>query len=353
MRSEKKTLKSLETLRIFAAIAVVFSHAGMFSIPFINAFLGVHRFLGAIGVDVFFIVSGYVMYLSASSASVGCEGAARFLLNRVLRIFPLYLIVTGLWLVIELNAGVHFEMQYIVESLLLLPSKVGIQQKDPIVYLGWTLRFELYFYLLVSLGIALKSRLVFPITGIVVSFVIWLFNGYYFGAPIVLEFIGGFLLAFFMSRKPDYVVSSWRDFVGFFVSLGLLILASMGKDFGYDSGGIYTDVPRMWIVYQDKLPVVRCVAWGVPALMLVYFSIRLEDKWNWPFAKLGKYTFSLYLLQVFTNPLAESFQASMSDTWAFICGLGLLFVLTYASYTYFEKPILKTTLYRLKAGSKS
>ncbi|UYL10772.1 acyltransferase [Bdellovibrio sp. SKB1291214] len=292
------------------------------------------------GVDVFFIVSGYVMFLSASRVQVGHQGAIEFLLKRILRVFPLYLVVTVAWFSLRSISGAQYDWRYVVDSLLLLPTKYGQEFSDPVLHLGWTLRFELYFYLLVGVGIAVGSRLFFPIAGIIVSFLIWVYNGYYYGAPIVLEFIGGFLLAFFMLRRLTSGDSRLGDVVGFVFSIILLLLASIGKDTGYVSGDSYTVVPRMWIVYGDKFALLRPLAWGVPSLFLVYYAVKLEGRWTWSFARFGKYTFSLYLLQVFSNSLAAKLKLFMPDIFAFACGMLVLSGLTYISFRYFETPIL-------------
>ncbi len=90
----KKTFNSIEALRIVAALVVVFAHSNSFSITFIDRFLGANLFLGSIGVDIFFVVSGYVMYLSSKESSSGTAGATKFLINRFFRIFPLYIVAT-------------------------------------------------------------------------------------------------------------------------------------------------------------------------------------------------------------------------------------------------------------------
>ncbi|GEM_PF-4720928 len=134
-------------------------------------------------------------------------------------------------------------------------------------------------------------------------------------------------------KPPSYLF----NLAGFVFSIFLMFVAALGKDWGYETGGIY----RMWIMYEDAPAffrfIPRFIAWGIPSLLLTFFSVHLENNFKWRIAKFGKYTYSIYLIQVFTNPLAKSLQQIMPDLLAWIMGLIVLFLLSYVSYNYFEK----------------
>jgi hypothetical protein len=85
-------LQSIESLRILAALLVVCAHLPPYTIPVLGQFLGANRFLGSIGVDLFFVISGVVIGLSTVRAATGTAGRPlrSFLVARIFRIFPLY-----------------------------------------------------------------------------------------------------------------------------------------------------------------------------------------------------------------------------------------------------------------------
>jgi len=64
---------------------------------------------------------------------------------------------------------------------------------DPIIGIGWTLRFELFFYLLVALGILINKKILFPTLTIFISIAACHSFNFYYGAPIILEFLAGYL----------------------------------------------------------------------------------------------------------------------------------------------------------------
>ena len=111
------------------------------------------------GVDVFFCLSGFIMYWT-SWDSFGSAGAWRsFLSRRLLRIYPIYWIVTIATMVVCLFPASHLTIRdhslgYLVKSFLLLP-----QDGPPLVTQGWTLVHEVRFYLVFGLLLLGSRRL--------------------------------------------------------------------------------------------------------------------------------------------------------------------------------------------------
>lgn len=149
-------LYSLQALRALAAWVVVCHHFMQIFFDF-HASGPIGQFLasrGAVGVDVFFVISGMVIYLSTRDKPLAPQ---RFLLNRVLRIVPAYWFYTALMGLMLLCAS-HWmphqvlEWQHFMLSLLFIPAEnPGGYGMYPTLNVGWTLNFEMFFYLLFSL----------------------------------------------------------------------------------------------------------------------------------------------------------------------------------------------------------
>lgn len=115
------------------------------------------------GVDVFFVISGFVM-VHASRGLFGRPGARRrFLAHRVARVVPLYWLATTLYLALTLVAprllnGAAPTPGYVAASYLFVPVARPDGLVQPLYSLGWTLNYEMFFYALFALAIGLDRR---------------------------------------------------------------------------------------------------------------------------------------------------------------------------------------------------
>jgi peptidoglycan/LPS O-acetylase OafA/YrhL len=160
------------------------------------------------GVDIFFVVSGFIM-VHASAGLFGRPGGARtFLERRIARIVPLYWAATTLFLLIGLalpavlNSGVPSFAQ-IAASYLFWPSASTVGLVQPVYSLGWTLNYEMLFYVLFAAGLLLPARLTLAAVAAALAILVGaealagplpLPFGFW-GQPIVLEFAAGMGLA--------------------------------------------------------------------------------------------------------------------------------------------------------------
>lgn len=165
------------------------------------------------GVDIFFVVSGFIM-VHASRELFGRPGAApTFLKRRLARIVPLYWAMTSLFLLAglampaALNSGVP-GLGQILASYLFWPavSTQGVVQ--PVYSLGWTLNYEMLFYVLFAAGLLLPGRRTLPAVALVLAVLVGaegltgplpLPFGFW-GQPIVLEFAAGMGIAVLRQR---------------------------------------------------------------------------------------------------------------------------------------------------------
>jgi peptidoglycan/LPS O-acetylase OafA/YrhL len=135
---------SIELLRFLAAISVVFVH-----IPTIG--------VGHIGVDVFFVVSGFVMMLSTE------RSGDNFLLKRAIRILPTYYFFTLAVFLLALTAPSLLDSTtanpvHLLESMAFVPFDKNGAGHRPILFLGWTLNYEMFFYVLFAVALQIAPR---------------------------------------------------------------------------------------------------------------------------------------------------------------------------------------------------
>src|SRR5207245_8763379 len=120
----------------------------------ISEFLGT---IGNSGVDLFFVMSGYLFYAALIRREVGYF---KFTSRRIGRIYPAFLAVFILYLALsaifppqnKIHGGAFLAGRYILANLLLLP---GILNIRPIISVAWSLSYEFFFYLTLPLVISL------------------------------------------------------------------------------------------------------------------------------------------------------------------------------------------------------
>ncbi|CAD6562327.1 acyltransferase family protein [Paraburkholderia sabiae] len=165
-----KKLESVQVLRAVAAMLVVFCHAA--------GQVGGHgahasqiwtlvNIKGLFGVDIFFVVSGFVMMYIISGQRSGGTTARRFFGERIVRVVPLYWAVTLLSIGIGLALPALkykncYEVGYVLRSLFFIPAINPLTgAPEPVLGLGWTLNFEMFFYTVISLVLLLGVRRVY------------------------------------------------------------------------------------------------------------------------------------------------------------------------------------------------
>ena len=146
---------SIQYLRGVAALLVVVFHICATVCPG-NPFLAFKA--GAHGVDVFLVISGFVMYTAARS-----EPVATFFHRRLIRIAPLYWIATSVFVTINiLITGAPISRLNLIRSMLFIPffnpsfnGKVW-----PLLVPGWTLSYEAFFYALFGFALYLRRPMI-------------------------------------------------------------------------------------------------------------------------------------------------------------------------------------------------
>jgi exopolysaccharide production protein ExoZ len=270
-----KTLLSIQYLRGFAALAVVLFHAFQWT--------GAGFDIGAAGVDVFFVISGFVMWIAVQGRPAA---PGDFLWRRFVRVAPSYWIATlalavlaALWP--RLLPQVRLQPAHLALSLLLVPHLDPVGLPFPLLPPGWTLIYEAVFYLVFAAALAAPARARFALVigGLTALALLgFVFHPLYqlFANPSLLEFAAGVWLgkAYAEARLPPRTIG-W-----------ILLVAGLGAFVAMRLLGLHSD---MW----------RNLIWGVPALAIVAGAVTLEAHGgvrSWPLLKrLGDASYSIYL----------------------------------------------------------
>lgn len=286
-----KTLVNIQIMRGVAALGVVCAHAATqfpqaATIPRIEA--------AQAGVDVFFVISGFIMVYITTHRP---QGSIEFLLNRVHRIVPNYWFYTLLTAALAIAAptlfrGTEFDPAHLLLSLLFIAhvNPAIHESTSPLLRVGWTLNYEMAFYLVFA-GAIMFGRWRVAVTSFVI--IVAVLIGYLFGPrgpvfhfytrDIMLEFAFGMLLALFAQRWLTRVPQS------------SLLAAFLG-------GGAVAAIVACSQVTEDAAAA-RGLIIGLPALAIVCCCLLLPQatgKFVPPlFQRLGDSSYTLYLTHPF------------------------------------------------------
>jgi Predicted acyltransferases len=210
--------QGIQALRFVAALLVAVTHSTFYAHERLNPDLHVWR-PGAIGVDMFFIISGFVMMASSQSILNAPNGWRDFAAKRILRIVPMYWLATTMKIALILiipSMVLHAELSpwRIFSSYLFLPSTNPEGRFEPLVGVGWTLLFEMFFYAVFAAALFLKVRVVKFVGSLLLAFCVigffrtseWPAATMYFD-PVVSYFLVGMLYYHLAQRIPSGVLA--------------------------------------------------------------------------------------------------------------------------------------------------
>jgi exopolysaccharide production protein ExoZ len=153
-------IRPIQYLRAIAALMVVWHHS-LIQVPGVSRFIALPEF-GPRGVDLFFIISGFIMVVTTAGKEIT---PGEFIRLRVIRVVPLYWLMTLLMIgcaVIVPTAfkTLLFSPAAVVKSLLFVPydSLSFPGQAWPVLVPGWTLNYEMFFYALFAVSLLVPER---------------------------------------------------------------------------------------------------------------------------------------------------------------------------------------------------
>jgi exopolysaccharide production protein ExoZ len=284
-----------------AAIAVLLHHINNWEIKYFGAHAVTSAIFlsGASGVDLFFVISGFIMVYIQPSPIDSRSSYLRFIINRLTRIYPPVWIVMLALLPVWLARPESFNHFYgnrvdIFRSFLLLP-----QDYSPLLVVAWTLIHEVYFYLVVSFALmfAVRGRWIFGCTWFLAILVVFYFfgEGGFRQIRILQLIFSPFSMTFLLGYFIGLLCNQIRN-VPLPLALGILGGGIIAMAFG-----LTIPWPYAIGVYPDNNHLFRFVVWGLPAALLVASAIAWEarlPKFILRLDFLGDISYATYLIHV-------------------------------------------------------
>jgi exopolysaccharide production protein ExoZ len=336
-----KTLESIQVLRAVAALLVTIFHLSIkmetvaIHSPILRCFKS-----GFGGVDLFFIISGYIITHTNLSKINHPDQLASYLKKRFGRIYSIY------WLIVSLASIFLIWLHYVAPSLKWLPYSfdvIGILKALTLVPshestlpVTWTLSYEVYFYILFGLVIASRLLLIVPVVILTATLISgfssltglpslfdFRFNDFFF-SPFNMEFCFG-IGAYFITRRYRFKAP--------------LILAGIAIIFFFVAGE-FIDSSEIWL---------RIWGLGIPATVILMSLVSWELSYNLHYPawllKLGDASYILYLIHVPAIMVLTQALMLMNLSGFVLCANFLLIAcmiwFSWQTHISIEKPLLR------------
>lgn len=344
-RSDTSVLLNLHLLRAIAALAVVYFHATS------EAGLNLPINVGRHGVDVFFVISGFII------AYIGARTPERFFVRRLIRIVPFYWAATlavfgAAALAPHLLRSTRADAVQLLCSLFFIPRETAYAGTVPTLVLGWSLNYEMYFYVVFALALAVAPRRAPIVCSLAIAAVAVAIGASgishpsvrFYARPLVFEFTFGVCVYYlfaaaehhleWLAARPSLRWGLWCVALGAVAAIGL---EEYHATFG---------LPRFLVA-------------GVPALLLVLSALLLERAYGVSASSpavflVGESSYILYLIHPYViygllrTTGAHRAPLAWPVTIALVLGLMAASTVTaIAIHVWFERPIIAALRRRL------
>jgi exopolysaccharide production protein ExoZ len=350
-------LLTLQVVRGVAANLVVLQHLTEFEPRYAGTNLPPMAHYGDLGVDIFFVLSGFIMVAVAGRGI----SAPQFLWRRAARIYPTYWLATLIML-----AAAVFVPGLVHESIASIPLwrsflLVAASPEQPVVSVGWTLVHEIYFYLVFAIFLAVRipfilgaiawvaiiilARLILPDELMNSSPVLKMAT-----SPLTFEFMMGLVIGvLWIERQPPQILVSAGAVAPIAFAVALLpIIAVHFYLFAHE-------VPTIGIIpFGDGLYSVLCrvLMFGIPIALLLYSLVTYEA--HFPkrvprlLVALGDWSYSVYLFHfMLLSALGRAVlwvfpgHGIIASITLFVAGFAVVNLAGSAVYVLFERPMLR------------
>lgn len=316
---KRKFIDSIQILRLVAAFFVILLHCDIYIV-------------GASSPDLFFVISGFIiMYTTDESSKI-----KYFLPKRFIRLIPLYWIVTLFTYCIllvrpQLSVMSEATPEYLVKSLFFIPFVNSRGLNFPITCVGWTLNYEILFYILffISMCISFKYRfwIVSTITILLFSFgkIFGTANFYlsYWSDSVILDFIFGSCTYFLIFNCEKILFSK----IGKFFCVIIFIFS------------------WIWILGYFGEGIEKYLRFGLPYALIFLSSYVLFIDVKFPkfLILIGNMSYSVYLIEYFTTAIYKLFRTNsiFINVIYFILMLLVTYLISWYSYLLIEKKLSK------------
>lgn len=292
---------------------------------------------GSIGVPVFFIISGFIMAFTTQKINFSTNSFQQITLfykRRVIRIVPLYYLLTlaamipgGSFLLYFYGDGLY----ELTHSLLFLPTRKGF----PVLFLGWSLNFEMFFYLTFGLSLFFKEKRYYFIVGF---FILTTILGYsiHFDSPYLkmvtnslnLYFVVGIIFALLLNKHT--VSKKWAAIVSVIgITSFILVLLSI------------IPIGNDWV----KLAIISTFVFS-----FLTFDYVFHFEGNKFLIFLGDISYSLYLSHPFVEIVLKRFKIEgYLNIPFFLLKIVLVIIVASLLYYFVEKRVTHYLKIKLKA----
>jgi exopolysaccharide production protein ExoZ len=292
------------------------------------------------GVDLFFVISGFVMVYASRNMFGEAQNIGPFLYRRAARIIPIYWLATTVYIGLSVFGlaplnRVAPDLMEVITSYLFIPYPRPDGLVQPIYSLGWTLNYEMFFYALFALVLPFRRSFAVPLLAGLLALLVLIglsiptsaVQFHFWTRAIILEFGAGMIIAQLALQgfKPG------RPLAYGLIGAALLYFAvapSLLPEFLHD----------------------RAILLGVPSAALVVASLSFNDldysgligRW---LVKLGDSSYALYIMHPFALrglAVIAGLALTKISPWFFIAAcLVAACVMAHFVYLWFERPVTK------------
>jgi exopolysaccharide production protein ExoZ len=286
LRQRPSQIWSIQYLRASAAISVLVYHKFQdVSVLNYNVF-----HLVKYGVDLFFVISGFIIFALTQGTPIGPK---RFMYDRLTRIAPTYWLVTAMvFLMASLNIPIFMgssNLKLLIKSLMFIPADNNFGRPYPTLFLGWTLNYEMFFYVVFCTTLFVRQTLrLLSLTMILVPLIALGFM-VHFNNPIWLTYTS--------PRLADFLGGAWLGQI-FYVNMHTSSNLKLAKL----SSMVVLLLAMLGIFYRFSF--VAALSVSVLATLLLIERADKMPRWTW-IKFIGDASFSIYLFQQFAFDVVD------------------------------------------------